>query len=152
MPPGAGPPSLQMISSPEPPASPMGIPVAIDGREAGEALVTWVIGDAEPEPGLKLMVTLPDGRRFEQAGSELFAAFIELRREKLDPLAIKLCCNGARPHAWVSKMVAELAESFQGIGWHWSRLRRGSYKGIGGKGPPLPRGADADRTATLSKR
>ncbi|MEM7272920.1 MAG: hypothetical protein AAF547_07585 [Actinomycetota bacterium] len=75
----------------------------------GDAEQEWLLRWQDPAHGDDFIVGLlaSDGRSWTARGHNMFATLIELRRQ-LDPLNIKLCCQGARTQAAISGMAADM--------------------------------------------
>ena len=75
------------------------------------AKVTWsvdiVIEGDYPDPILE--IRLPDGRTFSNGGPDLFECLLQLRKQQLDALEIRIACNGSRRNAWASGMSRDVS-------------------------------------------
>jgi hypothetical protein len=82
------------------------IDVLVDGAEQ-----TWTLAHARDAMDQRLTLTAPT-RSWTVRAHDLFEALRELRRQ-LEPEAISVCCQGARPNAWSSSMQRDM-----GVGHH----------------------------------
>jgi hypothetical protein len=56
----------------------------------------------------RLTLAAPDGRVWTGQGGDVFAGLLNLRRV-VEPLGLRLCCNGSRLDAWSSGMQRDMA-------------------------------------------
>jgi len=79
-----------------PQIEPIELLCAVAGNVIGHAKVTWsvdvVIEGDYPDPILE--IRLPDGRAFSNGGPDLFECLLQLRKQQLDALEIRIACNG----------------------------------------------------------
>lgn len=55
----------------------------------------------------RLTLRAPDGREWITEQADIFECLLALRHE-VEPLGIRLCCNGARRNAWASGMQRDM--------------------------------------------
>ncbi len=103
----------------------------------GDAKEHWTIQWIDPSYQDDFVLTLlaPDDRSWSAQGWNMFTAFTNLRRQ-LDPLGLKLCCQGARTQAAISGMAADM-----GRGMSVYRIKHGkvaSFRDLVGLFEPAP--------------
>ena len=57
----------------------------------------------------RLTLDTPDGRRWSAEASDVFQCLMELRGQ-VEPLGVRLCCNGSRYNAWSSGMQRDMGQ------------------------------------------
>lgn len=77
----------------------------VDGDATEQWNLQWIV----PPYGDDFVLTLlaSDGRSWSARGWNMFEAFTSLRRQ-VDPMGLKLCCQGARTQATISGMAADM--------------------------------------------
>lgn len=82
----------------------------------------WALDRADADVALELTLRAPDGRAWTATGVDSFRA-LEALRLQVEPDGIRLCCNGARPEVYPSRMA--IAGTDGDVAY---RLRRGRRK------------------------
>ena len=77
----------------------------VDGDADEHWKLQWI--DPPYEDEFVLTLVAPDDRSWSAQGWNMFEAFTNLRRQ-LDPMGLKLCCQGARIQTAISGMVADM--------------------------------------------
>jgi hypothetical protein len=60
-----------------------------------------------PQHGYRLTLLAPDGREWSTERADIFEYLLALR-DQVEPLGLRLCCNGARRDAWASGMQRDM--------------------------------------------
>jgi len=83
------------------------ITVVIDQRGTEE----WSIEKETIAPHRSYRLTLgaPDGRSWSAEAGNVFQCLLDLRG-LVEPLGVRLCCNGSRRNAWCSGMQADMGQ------------------------------------------
>ena len=73
----------------------------------------WTLRLTKPEPYRIALILVGDqGQLWEGAGGDVFDALMNLRLE-LEPVGIRVCCNGARANAWSSGMQRDMGQGYE---------------------------------------
>jgi hypothetical protein len=95
----------------EPQIVPIELVCSVAGKITKGAKLTWsvdgVVEGDYPDPNLT--IRLPDERSFSQSGPDLFECLLQLRMKHLDPVQIRVACNGSRRNAWASGMLRDVS-------------------------------------------
>jgi hypothetical protein len=83
------------------------IPVAIDRDLTEEWSITKEALVAHHSHRLTLEAL--DGRSWSAEASDVFECLMELRNQ-VEPLGVRLCCNGSRRNAWSSGMQSDMGQ------------------------------------------
>jgi hypothetical protein len=80
-----------------------------EGDDPRTALQEWAVERETVRDRWAYILTVRslDGRVWSAEAGDTFACLIELRRE-MEPLGIRLCCNGSRRDAWASGMQRDM--------------------------------------------
>ncbi len=82
-------------------------------QSARTLIVIRVLRLTKPEPYRIALILVGDqGQLWEGAGGDVFDALMNLRLE-LEPVGIRVCCNGARANAWSSGTQRDMGQGYE---------------------------------------
>jgi hypothetical protein len=80
----------------------------IDVLTEDGAVERWTAqSETVPQHGYRLTLLAPDGREWSTEQGDIFECLLVLR-DQVEPLGLRLCCNGARRDAWASGLQRDM--------------------------------------------